>query len=276
MNGFLRLTSCLVLSLTLISSPVTVFAQGSGNDKGLEWEKDTPTEPEREEVKDSSDYLNSLEYPELMVTPRASQRLLFEAKKEDRETWKNVGPILLSSLATISAGMEVQGDHPANASQSRKDNTAWAYRTAMFFGGGWLLSSIYIASSYRPYRAAFVDMRKLPKESKRDQLVRERMAEEAMQRAAWIGRRLVWFSSATNFLASTYVMAVGRKEASVYAGISAVLGLGPLFFRTRWEDVSILHERYKKRIYGPVATLMPVEIDNGFEWVPGVNWSMQF
>ena len=51
-----------------------------------------------------------LSYPELVVTPRASERLAIEAKREQKKRWFALGSIQFSSLMTILASNQTEVD----------------------------------------------------------------------------------------------------------------------------------------------------------------------
>lgn len=229
------------------------------------------------QTKESADLLKNLSYPELQVTPRASDRLHMEKKSERSEAWLRFWPVQISAVATLGAGLIASGDYPDTASPDREDNVDWASRTAIATGAVWLAASTYMALTYRPYHVAYGKNKKQPAGNQREQLTKERLAEEALADAAQMGRRVRFLSFLTNFLASGYVAASGDKKSQIAGGLGAVLSLAPLIFRSHWEGVHKTHKLYKKRIYGPVASAFVVPDHQGQnQIVPALTWNFRF
>jgi hypothetical protein len=117
------------------------------------------------------------------------------------------------------------------------------------------LTNLLLATSYDPYSSGYKEVKKMKSETHRDRLARERFAEEALYKPAKLGTRLLWFSVITNFAASAYLMGYADADAKLAAGISAAVALGPIFFPYTWIESANQHRLYKKKIYGPVASL---------------------
>ena len=121
----------------------------------------------------------------------------------------------------------------------------------------------------------------MPNQSKRDQLTRERLAEETLNAPAALGTRLMWFSAITNFGACTYMLSqVETGSSSFLINMSGmVLAFAPVLFRTAWQSVAEDQDSYKKRIYGPVAfnSMSPAVLNpiNG-KIDPGVQLAFTF
>jgi len=226
------------------------------------------------EEKKAEDLVKALNYPELEVTPKASERLKSEAEKERYNRWLLNWPVQLSALGTLSAGLMAQGN-PIGDSESDKDANDWASKTAIGVGGGWLVVTIWAAAAYRPYLQGYREIAKLPKESTRDQLAVERISEEALARPAKFARPMRWLSVLTNLGASGYIIATSKLEARIVGWVSAVLALNPLFFEPHWQYVNDQHQIYKKKIYGPVSTLQLIPDHRG-GLVPGVGLAYSF
>jgi hypothetical protein len=191
------------------------------------------------------------EYPELAVTPRASERVELEARQEASSRWTTYLPTQVSALGTLTTALALRGQNdPA------KDSADTASLIGLATGGGWLVGTLLLAQYYQPYGAAQTGLNELPRKSPREQLLRERMAEEAIQSAARVGRRLAWLSTLSNLGASAFMM--GQATSSTFAKGAAAgsmaLSLAPLVFGYRWGHVAHEQAEYKKRIYGPVAS----------------------
>lgn len=194
------------------------------------------------------------EYPELMVIPRASDRLEAEAKKESDRKFLTHLPIQASALTTLAAGIiQLEG---RDAHKDPDGTSAWA---GIAVGSGWLLATGVMAAIGQPYSSAWKEVSALPKGSRREQLARERMAEEALNHQARLGRTLQWIAMPTNFFASVYMAAKAEPGSfsQVVDGVAAAMALAPLIFRYSWIDVAGEQEEYKKRIYGPIGGMVP-------------------
>lgn len=208
-----------------------------------------------------------LSYPELHVTPRASARIKMEMQDEASNNFKSFMAIQVSALTTIAAGYMLSGkveDHlDDNPTDTVDDGDKAAPTIAMGIGALWIGATAWAAASYRPYKSAYIDtkkrMKKMGKMSKRDMLTIERLAEEEINSLAKMGMRLRWLSFATNaglvsMLNSANAQKTEDQEGAAFvANLAMVTALAPLFFKTRWEHVADEQEKYKKKIYAPVA-----------------------
>lgn len=201
-----------------------------------------------------------LSYPELNVTPRASKRVSYEAKLESKDLWLEYAPIQLSSLMLLSAGAMSSGNV-----KTEKEEQKSAPAVAMAVGTIWLGVTTWAISSYRPYRSALKRLSKLPYKTKRNKLMRERLAEEELNRLKTLGQRVRWFSVFTNLAASGLLVDATEEEtdAKMISSLSALMAFTPLFFTFKWESVADEQDKYKKRIYAPVA-MSPI-ISNPFD-----------
>jgi len=215
---------------------------------------------------------DSFDYPELTVVPRASDRLQMEAKDEENRKWTYL-PIQISALATTVAGA------------MSWDSTNSGYSVVgLSIGGIWLAGTVYLMTSYHPYTSSWSTISELPKGTTREQLTRERLAEEEINSIGAAGQRLKWISFITNLGASVFMMTKGTPSNSngtnypqLGASItSAVLSFTPLIFGSHWSDVSSEQRDYKKRIYGPIAQPTFFMDEKTKELVPGAAVSLQF
>jgi hypothetical protein len=201
------------------------------------------------------DKLKVLDYPELHVTPSASQRLKRLAKNERSDRLKNHSSMMLSPIATLIATFQATDSPQVSDDPDNVDQNELSTQVGMAVGGGWLLTNLLLATSYDPYSSGYKEVKKMKSETHRDRLARERFAEEALYKPAKLGTRLLWFSVITNFAASAYLMGYADADAKLAAGISAAVALGPIFFPYTWIESANQHRLYKKKIYGPVASL---------------------
>jgi hypothetical protein len=213
------------------------------------------------------------DYPELSVVPRASDRIQMEADKEDESRWTTFLPLQVSALATLGSGI---------ASLQARDRSYGL--SGVGVGAGWLAITTILSLSYRPYTSA---LNELPtkKGTVREQLTRERAAEEEIQRIASLGEKLKWISVLTELGASFYMLSSDDPSLTssnsmispkTIAAASAVLALTPLFFRFHWSEVRSQQAEYKKKIYGPVAGATLLQDPSTKQLTPGFSVSFRF
>lgn len=212
-----------------------------------------------------------LQYPELMVIPRSSERLEAEAAKERENRWLSYAPIQASALMTFAAGILQE----PNLS---KDPDKASRMAGLVVGGGWLATTVILSAVYKPYSDSAQEVGAMPKGSQREQLARERAAEEAIRRPARLASRLKWLSLLSNLGASGYMLWKSdfNSFSVVFDGVSAIVAMAPVIFRSPWEDVAHQQNEYKKRIYAPVASAgFMLEPGTG-KAVPALALSMSF
>lgn len=213
------------------------------------------------------------EYPELLVTPRASDRIELEAKREAESRWTTHLPIQVSALGTLAAGIIQSGN-----TDPAKDSGNYSPWAGIVVGAGWLAATTIMAYTYTPYATAQKDLAEMPKKTQREQLTRERFAEEAIQKQARTARVLTLLSVVTNAAANTYMLikADGNSFSIPANAVALALSFAPVLFRYHWCDVANEQADYKKRIYAPVASGgLLVDPANG-KAVPGLLLSLRF
>lgn len=241
--------------ISLIATSPT-FAAAATTDK-TKTDKTKVTEVDDKNDKDEK-LEAQLSYPELEVTPRASDRLDIEYKNESKQAWLVHLPIQFSALATLYAG--TSSDYALNSTATEKDDYEAAQTIAVGVGSAWLVLTGVLAASYRPYRAGRVETSKLPKTTAREQLTRERIAEEALYAPAELANKLKWFSLASNLYATASLVKNSHEDSRLNIGVAVAASFAPLIFESRWSRIASTHRDYKKKIYGPLATstLLPV------------------
>lgn len=197
--------------------------------------------------------VNALDYPELQVVPRASDRLKMEAKEEG-SGWATHWPIELSGLATLTVGAMASGQYRSTLSESEKNSATTASSVAMAVGGGWVVAGVLIGMQ-RSNRAGVEQISRIGGKDDRSLLLRERLAEESLERQARLMQPLKWASVITNFSLSTLTGIYLSDQGRIVAGVSAVLAFLPLMYEDRSIDVYNKHIEYKKKIYRPMSTL---------------------
>jgi len=213
------------------------------------------------------------DYPELSVVPRASMRLETEARGESERQWTTFLPVQVSALSTLVAGF-VSFD---------SSNSSPSY-VGIGTGASVLAISTILSMTYHPYTSAMsTEGKSTLKGTVRDQLTRERTAEEEIKRIASLGEKIRWISFASNLGASVYMLAKNGDNgtqknytAQGFAIGSAIASLAPVIFRFYWSEVRDSQEEYKKRIFAPVANATFFTDPVTQKAVPGMSLSVNF
>jgi len=194
-----------------------------------------------------------MNYPELMVSPKASERIAIEAANEKKTGLAFNLPLQISSSLTLITGALMLGDV-----DKVKDPDGYSPYSGIVVGGGWLLINSYLAYVHRPYTTAQTELSSLPNKSPHEQLIMERLAEEALNKAGSLANKLNWFAAFTNFGTSVFMITKAEKKSSAqfFGGLSAVAAFIPLVFEPEWTRIRNEQNNYKKRIYGPLS-IMP-------------------
>jgi hypothetical protein len=189
-------------------------------------------------------------YPELMVVPKASERINIENTRTEQNFWSNHLPLHIASATTLMAGILTSADLDKD-----KDSQGIKPKIAIAVGAGWLATSIWLQTSYRPYERAAIDIKRISATSTRNQLAAERLAEEHIDQAASLAKKIKWLSFITNAGASALTLDSAKKDGAAQgvAVLGTVTSLLPLLFPMSWEQVSDSHHSYKKKIFGPVT-----------------------
>jgi hypothetical protein len=196
------------------------------------------------------------DYPELLVTPSAGERVAEEAAREKTTIWTGHIPLQVSALSTFMAGVISSQSHSDIEDEDKRDTAKYSALTAQVIGVGWLGTSVALGMMHKPYHAGEMALRKSKGSGKRDQLGKEREAEEVLSETASTYRKIKWLAVTSNFLAGLAVAGSAEdKFAQATGGIAALAALSPLLFPYRAETVDCYHQDYKKRIYGPLANL---------------------
>jgi hypothetical protein len=188
-----------------------------------------------------------------MVAPRASERLEREARIESRRGFSLLWPVWLPGAANLAAGVMQLGQTDLN----RDPKKTWAY-TGIAVGGGWVVGTYLLSLGYRPYASGLEETSRMPKAAAREQLARERVAEEWIETASGMGWTLRSLSVVTNLIAAIKMSDAVRADtlAQTLDLASIAIALSPLLFETRWNRVARDQRNFKKRIFRPIASTL--------------------
>jgi hypothetical protein len=253
-----------ILSLTLILTLAFAFSASAA---------DKPNE-KSESKSDVSDILDKLDYPELMVVPRASERLRMEAREESSNWYYSHWQIELAGAATLYNALTAQSKIRENLSPSDKNSSASAFLIGKAVGAGWIAAGVFIGLQY-PYRSGVTQISKYEGKDPRSQVMRERLAEESLEAPARLMRPLEWVAMLTNFGANAAMGVYMTDEGRLTAGVAALLSLMPLLYEDHAVRVWEKHLEYKSKIYGPLTSVAPMFDRQSQKFVPalGLSWA---
>lgn len=204
-------------------------------------------------ISEISDLLESLDYPELQVVPRASVRLKIEAKEEERSWMFTHWPMEFAGLTTLGIGLMGSGQQRETLSATQKDDATQVSMVTSAVGGGWLLAGIVIGMQ-RPYRAGVNLISRYGENDERSVLLRERLSEEALEKPAKLMSRLKWAAVLSNFSLNVLMATYMTDQGRIMAGVSAFFAFLPVIFEDHTIEVYEKHLEYKKKIYGPLTS----------------------
>ncbi len=214
----------------------------------------------------------TLSYPELDVTPRATERLSMQVEKEKKNPIFSQLPMQISAISTFATGLMQLGNINESKDPSKKSPSA-----GLIVGGLWLGINYYVSQRYHVYEQTLAEVNKMPNKTTRDQLMRERIAEEGINYASSMAVRMKWISVATNFSANAFMLSKVKKESSAqYIGAFSLLAsFAPVLFISDWERVAADQNAYKKKVYGPIFTTSIFETSEG-KFSPGLLLAYSF
>ena len=221
---------------------------------------------------------SGFEYPELSVVPRASDRIDIESTRDRDLGWKTQTPFLIPATANFLAGASLL----VTGTKSSIDSFDTTSKTAPYVGMGvglaWWALTFSVLDHQDIYGNAVSEVSKLPGKTQREQLTRERRAEEAIYQAGSLSRKIKWISFASNFLSSGFMVASAQNSTAskAIAVGSMITAFYPLIFNQRWETTESFHRDYKKRIYAPVASATLLPNPSGSSYSPGISLALKF
>jgi hypothetical protein len=222
-----------------------------------------------------SEIMDKLDYPELQVVPRASERLKIEANDERYSWYWTHWQIELSGLATAYTGVVGRSQLRSELSDAERTNAGSIATVAEAVGAGWVLAGVLVGLQH-PYRAGLNSITKYEGKDTRSALMRERLSEEALEKPARLMRPLRWASVITNL---TMCLAMGRymtDEGRITAGVSAFLAFLPVMYDDHNIRVFEKHLEYKAKIYGPLTSVGPMYRPESRSFAPVASLTWNF
>lgn len=229
----------LIISLVLLCNLISFQAFAADEE-----EKDKDKDAESE----IANILNAMGYPELQVVPRASERLRMEAKDERGNWFVAHWPIELSGLVTMGVGLTNQTRD--NLSDDNEKDAKMIKNLTTATGAAWVIGGL-ILGIQKPYATGYRQIGR-PVKDERGALMRERLAEESLERPAKTMRVLQHISVATNFTMNALSAIYADDKGRVVAGVGAILAFLPYMFEDHQITAYNKHIEYKKKIYTPI------------------------
>lgn len=229
---------------------------------------------ESNEIHDKVSATESLDYPELQVVPRASERVLAEAQQEKDDTLLKEWPLLLPSTLTLLNGIQLSGKHRADATKDERDQLTWATRSASLIGGSALFLSYYLQRQ-NAANQTYVSLRKISAQSKRGQLHRERISEEFLESQASLRRKIEWLSMGSQFLVNGWLYSLTPDKNRPLVALTGLTTSLPFIFESRSITNYENYLRSKRRIYIPISGVMMVPgktTRTSNEAIAGLTW----
>lgn len=230
-------------------------------------------EPEHVE----SQFLNSLDYPELQVVPRASERLQMDAALERDNGYMMFWPFLASSGTTMIVALMSKGrfkEGKENDSAFRR-NSDFKVNAAAGLSAGWFALTYFVSAS-EPYGVALSKVNKIKGNDKKSLLLKERIAEEAMQKPAELVKMLAYASTITNVIAAAGMMDIVSSDQNIYAGIALLAAFTPLIFKNKYQENYEKQMEYKRKIYAPVVYTDVYKANSLAQWTPRLVMQWDF
>lgn len=223
--------------------------------------------------------LESLDYPELQVVPRATQRLTLEAAEEKKNFWYVHWPFYGSALATILSAQQQQSNLKADLESKERSDAKDRLTISSAIGTAWLVGMV-VLSFDRPYQKGKDTVEKIGGRSKETALMRERIAEETFETPARLISKLKWISVVSNFVANSVALDEVNTDGQVYAGVGILASFLPLVFEHTYTYNYEKHQEYKRKIYAPNIHLDTYQVQKTrfaqSDWVKRINLTWTF
>ena len=111
----------------------------------------------------------NLDYPELLVVPKATTRLLQEVQRQDKKLFFNWG-VSASATTTLIASIFQMGN--VDITQDEKETSP---KVGMAVGAFWLGTNAFLAYKYKGYLSALRHVKRMPGKTKSQRLAKETM-----------------------------------------------------------------------------------------------------
>jgi hypothetical protein len=207
--------------------------------------------------------LDALNYPELEVVPRATDRLEQEFRGEG--SFKAYWPYYVAGIGALWAGNGQKGKYKEGEAENNYELTEAQQKTSDLtavsvsaVGAGWIGLALYLGSR-RYYAYALAETRNIKGTDKRSQLQKERIAEEAMESSALLHKKVMYLMTGLQIATTGYMISSwSTPETKNNATLSLLTAFLPLIFQHDYIYQYSKHQEYKRKIYAPLVGAAPV------------------
>jgi hypothetical protein len=201
-----------------------------------------------------AEIMEKLDYPELQVVPRASERLKIEADEERSSWYWTHWQIEVSGLSTLWAASTLATRPDLN--DNEKSDAESILQAGQVLGAGWLIAGAALGYQ-RPYRSGVNAIAKYPGRDTRSAIMRERLAEEALEKPARLMGPIKTAAIISNLAINLGMGIYATDEGRITAGIAALLAFLPAMYPDHNIRIYEKHLEYKTKIYGPLSSIVP-------------------
>lgn len=219
--------------------------------------------------------LKALDYPELQVVPRASERLILEAGAVRDKGVMLLFPYVASSVMTLASGVVVSSSLKDGYTENEKNDILRDTKLAMGVGAAGIALAYWYTNA-DPYGATLNQIRAFKNKDRRTELLKERLAEESFEKSATLLNQWKWVYAATNFVASAQLIDKSKGDNNLVPILSTVASLLPLFITTSYETNYQKQLEYKRRIYVPLTWFDYQYNSTQLSWQPQINAVWRF
>ena len=214
--------------------------------------------------------LKALDYPELQVVPRASERLALEAGAVRDKGVMLLFPYVASSAMTLSSGLIVGSSLKPILDADERARAVTNSKLAIGVGAIGL-GMVYWYTYADHYGTALTQIRNFKNRDRRTELLKERLAEEAFEKSANLITQWKWIFTLTNLVVSAQLTDKTTGDTNVIPSLSVAAALLPLVITTGYETHYSKQLEYKRKIYVPLTWF-----DYGYNpavagWQPQLN-----
>ncbi len=214
--------------------------------------------------------LKALDYPELQVVPRASERLALEAGAVRDKGVMLLFPYMASSVMTLSSGVIVGSSLKPDLDSDERARAATNSKLAIGVGAIGL-GMVYWYTYADHYGTALAQIRSFKNRDRRTELLKERLAEEAFEKSANLITQWKWIFALTNLVVSAQLTGRTTGDTNVIPSLSVAAAFLPLMMTTGYETNYSKQLEYKRKIYVPLTWFDYGYNPNVAGWQPQLN-----
>ncbi len=214
--------------------------------------------------------LKALDYPELQVVPRASERLEMGAIAVKDRGVMLLFPYMASSVMTLAAGVIVNSSIRPELSENDKREASVASKFAIGIGAAGIGLAYWFTYSDN-YGITLAQIRGFKNKDRRTELFKERLSEEVFEKTAKQASQWKWVFATANLLTSLQLTGKSTGANNIVPTLGVAAALLPLFITTSYETNYRKQLEYKRRIYVPLTWFDYQYNARQASWQPQLN-----